>query len=89
MANDPYYLGILPIIAKTASAYGVTPVEIARASVLGMPMHAMSPLVGASYLLMGLIEVDFSDNQKFIFKWALGSSFVMIFSSLILGIISN
>jgi hypothetical protein len=29
--NDPYYFGVVPIIAQTATAYGVDPVEIARA----------------------------------------------------------
>ncbi|MCM3651157.1 CitMHS family transporter [Metabacillus litoralis] len=88
MANDPYYFGVLPILAQTAAAYGVDPVEIARASVLGQPIHAMSPLMASAYLLVGMAGVEFGDHQKFIFKWALGSSLVMIVVAIILGVIT-
>lgn len=88
MANDPYYFGVLPILAETAAAYGVDPVEIARASILGQPVHAMSPLMASAYLLVGMAGVEFGDHQKFIFKWALGSCFVMIIAAIVLGVIT-
>ena len=88
MANDPYYYGVLPILAETAAAYGIDPVEIARASILGQPVHAMSPLMASAYLLVGMAGVEFGDHQKFIFKWALGSCFVMIITAMILGVIT-
>lgn len=56
MANDPYYFGVVPIIAKTAAAYGVDQVEIARASVLGQPIHAMSPLIASTHLFVGMAK---------------------------------
>ena len=87
MANDPYYFGVLPIIAETAAAYGVDPVHIARASVLGQPLHAMSPLIASTYLLVGMAGVEFGDHQKFILKWAVGTSVVMILVAIIFGII--
>ncbi|SIS07718.1 citrate-Mg2+:H+ or citrate-Ca2+:H+ symporter, CitMHS family [Peribacillus simplex] len=88
MANDPYYFGVLPIIAKTAAAYGVDPVEVARASVLGQPIHAMSPLIASTHLLVGMAKVDFGKHQKFILKWAVGTCVVMILIALITGAIS-
>jgi citrate-Mg2+:H+ or citrate-Ca2+:H+ symporter, CitMHS family len=88
MANDPYYYGVLPILAETASAYGVDPVEMARASVLGQPIHAMSPLMASAYLLVGMAKVEFGDHQKFYFKWALGSCLVMIAVAIVTGIIT-
>ncbi|ALC84029.1 MULTISPECIES: CitMHS family transporter [Bacillus] len=88
MANDPYYYGVLPILAQTAEAYGVDPAEIARASILGQPVHAMSPLMASAYLLVGMAGVEFGDHQKFIFKWALGSCFVMIAIALLTGVIT-
>ncbi|RAL24017.1 CitMHS family transporter [Thermoflavimicrobium daqui] len=88
MANDPYYFGILPILAKTAAAYGVDPIEMARASVLGQPVHAMSPLMASAYLLVGMGGVEFGDHQRFIFKWALGSCFAMIIVALLTGAIT-
>ncbi len=88
MANDPYYFGVVPIIAKTAAAYGVDPVEIARASVLGQPIHAMSPLIASTHLLVGMAKVDFGEHQKFILKWAIGTCAVMIIVALLTGAIS-
>ncbi|YCA43031.1 citrate:proton symporter [Bacillus sp. JZ8] len=88
MANDPYYYGVLPILAETASAYGVDPVEMARASVLGQPIHAMSPLMASAYLLVGMAKVEFGDHQKFYFKWALGCCLVMIAVAIVTGIIT-
>lgn len=88
MANDPYYFGVLPILAQTAASYGVDPVEIARASILGQPVHAMSPLMASAYLLVGMAGVEFGDHQKFIFKWALGSSLFMIAGALLMGVIT-
>lgn len=35
LSNDAYYFGVLPILAEAGAAYGVSPLEIARASVLG------------------------------------------------------
>ncbi|MBF0443308.1 MAG: citrate transporter [Oligoflexales bacterium] len=88
LANDPYYYGVLPIIAKTASEYGIEPVQIARASILSMPLHVMSPLVASSYVLMGLVGVEFSKHQRFVFKWAAGSSIMMIIAAVTFGVIS-
>ena len=88
MANDPYDFGVVPIIAQTAAAYGVDPVEIARASVLGQPIHAMSPLIASTHLLVGMAKVDFGEHQKFILKWAVGTCFVMIIVALLTGAIS-
>lgn len=82
MANDPFYYGVLPIIAKTAASYGIEPVQIARASILGMPLHAMSPLMAANYLLLGVVGVDFYAQQRFMLRWALACSLLMIMAAL-------
>jgi CitMHS family citrate-Mg2+:H+ or citrate-Ca2+:H+ symporter len=54
MSNDAFYFGVLPILAEAASHYGISPVEIARASIIGQPIHLLSPLVPSTYLLCGL-----------------------------------
>ncbi len=68
--------------------YGVDPVEIARASVLGQLIHAMSPLIASTHLLVGMAKVGFGKHQKFILKWAVGTCVVMILIALITGAIS-
>jgi len=71
LSNDAFYYGVVPIIAQVAGNYGISPLEIARASLIGQPVHLLSPLVPSTYLLVGLASVDFSDHQRFAFKWTL------------------
>lgn len=37
MSNDAFYYGVLPVLAEAASHYGITAVEMARASIVGSP----------------------------------------------------
>lgn len=88
MANDPFYYGILPILAESAQQFGVAKAEMARASILGQPLHVLSPLYAAGYLLVGMLGIDYGTNQKVVMKWAIGSSVFMIFVAGIIGVIS-
>lgn len=88
MSNDAFYFGVLPIIAEAASAYGIDAAEIGRASLLGQPVHLLSPLVPSTYLLVGMAGVSFGDHQKFTIKWAVGTTIVMTIAALLIGIIS-
>lgn len=83
MSNDAFYFGVLPILSEAASHYGITPVEMARASLAGQPVHLLSPLVPSTYLLAGLAKVDFGDHQRFSLKWAVLISMVLLLSSLL------
>ena len=87
ISNDAFYFGILPILAKTAAVYGIGPVEIARASLIGQQVHLLSPLVASTYLLVGLAKVEFGDHQRFTLLWALSAAFVMLAAMLVLGVI--
>lgn len=70
ISNDAFYFGVLPIVSEAAQAYGITPVEMARASMIGQPVHLLSPLVPSTYLLVGLAGVEFGDHQRYTLKWA-------------------
>ncbi|WP_019802383.1 CitMHS family transporter [uncultured Xanthomonas sp.] len=83
MSNDAFYFGVLPILSDAASHYGITPVEMARASLAGQPVHLLSPLVPSTYLLVGLAKVDFADHQRFTLKWAVLVSLVLMGGSLL------
>jgi citrate-Mg2+:H+ or citrate-Ca2+:H+ symporter, CitMHS family len=88
MSNNAFYFGVLPIIAQAAESYGISAAEIGRASILGQPVHVISPLVAAAHLLIGMVGIEFSDLQRFLIKWALGTTAVMTLAALILGVIS-
>ncbi|MER7011999.1 citrate:proton symporter [Saccharopolyspora sp. NPDC000359] len=88
MSNDAFYFGIMPILAEAGAQHGIAPVEIARASLLGQPIHMLSPLVPAMYVLIGLAKVDLGDHHRFAIKWALVVCAVVIATGLGLGVIS-
>ncbi|KRD90043.1 damage-inducible protein CinA [Bacillus sp. Root147] len=85
MSNDAYYFGVLPIFSETAASYGIDPMEIARASVLGQPVHLLSPLVASTFLLVGMVGVDLGEHQRFAFKWAVLTSLVLIVLAIVTG----
>ncbi|WP_110928647.1 CitMHS family transporter [Bacillus massiliglaciei] len=87
MSNDAFYYGVLPLIAKAAAAYNIDPAFIGRASLLGLPVHLLSPLVPSTYLLVGMVGADFGELQRTFLKWACGSTLVMIAVVVVLGII--
>lgn len=87
---DAYYFGVLPIISKTAASFGVNPVEIGRAAILGQMTTGfpLSPLTASTFILVGLSGVELGAHQRFIFKWAFGTTIVMTIVALITGAIS-
>ena len=86
---DAYYFGVLPIISETAAAYGVVPAHIGSAAILGQMTTGfpLSPLTASTFLLIGLAGVELADHQKFIFKWAFGTTIVMTVVAIITGAI--
>ena len=86
MSNDAFYYGVLPVLSEAALHYGITPVEMARASIVGQPVHLLSPLVPSTYLLCGLAAIDLGQHQRFAIKWAILTCLVMLFAAIIFGI---
>ncbi|PFO06601.1 citrate transporter [Bacillus sp. AFS076308] len=88
MANAPFYFGIIPIMAKTAAHFGIQPIEIGQASLLGQPFHLLSPLQGSIYVLVGLLGIDIGDHIRFSAKYALGTAVVMTIVGVLIGVLS-
>ncbi|MFD8423786.1 CitMHS family transporter [Streptomyces sp. NPDC059466] len=87
MSNDGFYFGVLPVLAEAGHAHGVSSLEIARASLVGQPLHMSSPLVPAVYVLVGMAKVEFGDHTRFVVKWAALTSLVVLGAGLVFGIL--
>ncbi|MFJ4716977.1 CitMHS family transporter [Streptomyces sp. NPDC088785] len=87
MSNDGFYFGIVPVLAEAGNAHGVSTLEIARASLVGQPLHMSSPLVPAVYVLVGMARVEFGDHTRFTVKWAALTAVVVLGAGLLLGIV--
>jgi CitMHS family citrate-Mg2+:H+ or citrate-Ca2+:H+ symporter len=85
MSNDAYYFGVLPVVAKTATEYGVAPEAIARASLMGQAVHGLSPLLAPLYLVCGLLEVDVAEAQRYCLKWAVLITLLVISAAILTG----
>jgi len=85
MSNDAYYFGVLPILARTAAAYGVPAVEVARASLVGIPVHTLSPLMASLYLVTAMLKLEIGPVQRFAMKWAMLCSLSLIVAAVLTG----
>jgi CitMHS family citrate-Mg2+:H+ or citrate-Ca2+:H+ symporter len=87
ISNDGFFFGVLPVLINTAEAYGLTPVELARAAVVALPVNLLSPLAASTYVLAGLVGVEFAQLQRFAFKWAVLLALIVLISTLLMGVI--
>ncbi|SDA76150.1 citrate-Mg2+:H+ or citrate-Ca2+:H+ symporter, CitMHS family [Algoriphagus alkaliphilus] len=87
---DSFYFGILPLLASTAGHFQVSALEVGQAAIMGQMTTGfpVSPLTGATFLLIGLAGVDLGDHQKKTIPLAFLVTLVILTVSIIMGIIS-
>ena len=87
---DSFYFGILPLLASTAEHFGVSGLEVGQAAIMGQMTTGfpVSPLTGSTFLLVGLAGVDLGDHQKKTIPLAFLVTLVILFVSVLMGIIS-
>jgi CitMHS family citrate-Mg2+:H+ or citrate-Ca2+:H+ symporter len=88
ISYDAFYFGVMPVVAQAGATYGVDAMEIARASLIGAPVHALSPLTASTYLLIGLAKIELGDHQRFSFKWTLVMAILGLVLLLLTGAVS-
>jgi CitMHS family citrate-Mg2+:H+ or citrate-Ca2+:H+ symporter len=86
---DSFYFGVLPLLGTTAAHFGGDAIEVGRAAILGQMTTGfpISPLTGATFLLIGLTGVDLGEHQRKTIPLAFLVTMVMLICSLIIGVI--
>ena len=86
---DSFYFGLLPVLASASQAAGGSAIEMGRAAVLGQMTTGfpISPLTPATFLLVGLADVDLADHQRRTIPYAFGVTLLMTLAALATGAI--
>lgn len=87
---DSWYFGVLPVVASAVGAYGVPPIQVAQASLLGMHTTGfpVSPLTPATFLVTGLSGVELGEHQRFTAPFLFMLSIAMTIAAVLFGVIS-
>jgi CitMHS family citrate-Mg2+:H+ or citrate-Ca2+:H+ symporter len=87
---DSFYFGILPLLASTAEHFQASSLEVGQAAIMGQMTTGfpVSPLTGSTFLLIGLAGVDLGEHQKKTIPLAFLVTLVILFVSVLMGIIS-
>jgi len=88
MGPDPYYYGILPLIAQVVAPLGISVESVANAMIIGENVAlSVSPCVPTTFLAIGLAGVELKEHIRFSFLWLWGVSCVMLVFGMVIGVV--
>ncbi len=85
---DSFYLGALPVIAEVVKTFGIPPIQVGQAALLGQMTTGfpVSPLTPATFLVVGLTGIELGEHQRFTAPLLFAASVVMTFASVVFGV---
>ncbi len=85
---DSFYLGVLPVLSGVATQFGAGAAQVAQGALLGQMTTGfpVSPLTPATFLLVGLANVDLGEHQRFATPFLFATSVVMTAAAVVYGI---
>lgn len=85
LPNNAFYFGVVPVLAETAATFGLTAHQAAAASVLGQPVHVLSPLLPSFYVFAALLGSEPGRFLRVALPWAFAISLLMISVAILTG----
>jgi CitMHS family citrate-Mg2+:H+ or citrate-Ca2+:H+ symporter len=85
---DSFYLGALPVVAEIGKSFGVSPLHVGQAALLGQMTTGfpVSPLTPATFLVVGLTGIELGEHQRFTAPFLFAASVLMTFAAVTLGV---
>jgi citrate-Mg2+:H+ or citrate-Ca2+:H+ symporter, CitMHS family len=86
---DSFYLGALPVVAEVGKSFGIAPVHVGQAALLGQMTTGfpVSPLTPATFLVVGLTGIELGAHQRFTAPFLFAASVVMTIAAVVLGVL--
>jgi len=88
MGSDAFYFALLPLVAGIGDQFGVTAHAVTYALLITEQIGLLlSPAIPATYLGLGMLNLDIGDHLRYAFLWVWGISVIVLVIAVAAGFI--